>query len=133
MTNTTEVTPPGKLAGPHAQAEPAKFELTRYDAACVALAAAKSIDEVKNVRDIAMAMKLYARQAKNKDLEADAFEVRKRAEHRLGEMLATQKATVGLATGGQPYQQRKSTGTRAEPVAWPPAPTLAEAGIDKKL
>jgi hypothetical protein len=31
MTNTAEVTPPGRLAGPQAQAEPAKFELARYD------------------------------------------------------------------------------------------------------
>src|SRR5258706_79223 len=133
MTNTTEVTPPGKLAGPHAQAEPAKFELARYDRACHALAEARSVDEVKDVRDVAMAMKLYAKQAKNKDLEADAYELRVRAERKLGEMIAAQKATVGLATGGQPYQQRTSTGTAAEPVAAPPTPTLAEAGIDKKL
>jgi len=107
-------------------------ELVKYDAACRALAAARSVDEVKDVRDVAMAMKLYARQAKNKDLEADAYELRVRAERKLGEMIAAQKATVGLAKGGQPYQ-RKSTGTAAEPVATPPAPTLAEAGIDKKL
>jgi N6-adenosine-specific RNA methylase IME4 len=108
-------------------------ELVRYDAACKALAEAVSVDEVKDIRDVAMAMKLYAKQAKNKVLEADAYELRVRAERKLGKMIAAQKATVGLATGGQPYQQRRSTGTRAEPVASPPAPTLAEAGIDKKL
>jgi hypothetical protein len=107
-------------------------ELVRYDAACRALAEAKAVDEVKAIRDVAMAMRLYAKQAKNKVLEADAFELRVRAERRLGEMIAAQKATVGLATGGQPYQ-RKSTGTAAAPVAAPPAPTLAEAGIDKRL
>jgi N6-adenosine-specific RNA methylase IME4 len=132
MTNTTETTPPGNIAGPQAQVEPAKFELARYDRACRALAEARSVDEVKDVRDVAMAMKLYAKQAKNRDLEADAYELRVRAERKLGEMIAAQKETVGLATGGQPYQ-RKSTGTAAEPVAPPPTPTLAEAGIDKKL
>ena len=31
------------------------------------------IDEVKDVRDVAMAMRLYAKLAKNRDLEADAY------------------------------------------------------------
>ena len=39
-----------------------------------------------------------------------------------------QKETVGLAKGGQPYQ---STGAAKELVA--AVPTLADAGIDKKL
>src|SRR5260370_41464534 len=126
MTNTTEVTPPGKLAGPHAQAEPAKFELARYDRACRALAEARSVDEVKDVRDIAMAMRLYAKQAKNRDLEADAYELRVRAERKLGEMIAAQKETVGLNRGAL------VGGTSREPPR-DTRPTLAEAGIDKKL
>ena len=71
-------------------------ELLKYDTACRALAEARSADEVKHVRDAAMAMKLYARQARNKTLEADAFEIRLRAERRLGEMMEEQKRTVGL-------------------------------------
>jgi hypothetical protein len=49
------------------------------------------------------------------------------SECRLGECIRVQKETVGLAKGGQPYQ---STGSARELVA---APTLADAGIDKKL
>jgi hypothetical protein len=44
------------------------MELVKYDAACRALAEARSADEVKHVRDIAMAIRLCAKQAKNKDL-----------------------------------------------------------------
>jgi hypothetical protein len=60
--------------------------------------------------------------------DSDAGEIIKRAEIRLGEMIIAQKKTVGLNRGGG---GRDSTGTRKEPVD--AAPTLAEAGIDKKL
>lgn len=72
------------------------IKLVRYDAACKAVAAARSVDEVKDIRDKAVAIEAYARQCKNKDLEADAFEIRKRAERRLGELMASQpKAKAG--------------------------------------
>ena len=50
-----------------------------------------------------------------------------RAERRLGELIKAQKETVGLNKGGNP---NLPTGTQSEPVV---RPTLAEAGIDKKL
>jgi hypothetical protein len=99
-------------------------ELTRYDAACRALANAVAIDEVKDIRDQAMAMACYARQAKNRDLEADATELRMRATRRLDEMRQAQKATVGLAKGGGGKHGRKRVAEK---------PTLKDAGIDKNL
>jgi hypothetical protein len=101
--------------------------LIRYDAACRAVATAKSVDEAKDIRDKSEAMRVYAKQAKNRELEIDAAEIRMRAERRLGELIRAQKETVGLAKGGQPYRKH-STGSISEPVG-----TLAEAGIDKKL
>jgi hypothetical protein len=56
--------------------KPAVTTLLKCDAACRSLAEAKSVDEVKDVRDKAMAMQLYAQHAKNKSLEADAAEIR---------------------------------------------------------
>src|SRR6516165_12509478 len=99
--------------------------LTKYDTACRAVAEARSVDEVKEIRDQAVAMAAYARQAKNKDLEADAVEIRMRATRRLDQLRQAQKETVGLNEGGRPAK----TGLSENPVL----PTLAMQGIDKNL
>lgn len=97
------------------------IKLVRYDAACRALAEARNVDEVKDIRDKAVAIAAYARQCKNKDLEADAYEIRKRAERRLGEVMAAQPK----ATGGNFNKEKLRVSKK--PV------TLADAGIDKNL
>ena len=104
-----------------------KTALVKYDAARRALAAARAVDEAKDIRDKAEAMRVYARQAKDRQLEVDAAEIRIRAERRLGELIKAQQETVGLAKGGGDT----STGTRKVPVQEPP--TLTEAGISKNL
>jgi hypothetical protein len=98
--------------------------LALYDTACKALAEARSIDEAKDIRDHAIAWAAYARQAKNRDLEADAVEIRMRATRRLDEMRQAQATTVGLAKGGGGKHGRKRVAEK---------PTLKEAGIDKNL
>ena len=100
--------------------------LIRYDVACQALAAARTVDDVRQIRDAAEAMRAYAKQAKNRQLELDAAEIRIRAERRVGELIAAQKASVGLARPGRP-----KNGSDVDPIATPA--TLAEAGIDKHL
>lgn len=100
--------------------------LVRYDAACRALSEAKTVDEAKELHNIAAAMQAYARQAKNRSMETDAAEIRIRAERRLGELIHAQKETVGLNRGAF------VGGTEKEPPR-DERPTLADAGIDKKL
>lgn len=108
-------------------------ELARYDAARRALEAAAAVDEVLEIKNEAVAWAAYARQAKDRELEIKATHIRFRAERRLGELILAQKATVGLAKGGQPYQAAPDpTCAETEQVERRP-PTLAEAGIDRKL
>jgi FtsZ-binding cell division protein ZapB len=101
--------------------------LANYDAACRALAAAVAVDEVQDIRAKAEALRAYAKQAKNRQMEMDAAEIRIRAERRLGELMAAQGETVGTAKG----QLRR--GLESNPREPTDPPTLAEAGIDKGL
>jgi len=111
------------------QIEPSA-ELALYDQACRLLAEAKAVDEVKEVLNQAEAIKAYARQAENRTLEADALEIRFRAERRLGEMILSQKETVGLHKGGRPSEKTRS---EKEQVLEPPPIKLQEVGISRKL
>ena len=99
--------------------------LIRYDAMRQAIIEAHSIDEVKDIRDKAEALRQYARQAgeslENQNMIA---EIRLRAERRAGELIAE----MPKATGGQPYQ--KSTPDTVSGVD--AAPSLAALGISHK-
>jgi hypothetical protein len=104
--------------------------LVKYEAACRALADARSTDEVRGIMNKAIAIKAYARQAKNKTLEADAFEIRARAERRLGELMAEMPKAEG--TRGQ-LSGRDASGGIIEIPPESIIPSFAEQGIDKRL
>ena len=65
--------------------------LSRYDVACRALAEAKAVDDIVEIVGQANAVHTYPRQAKNRQMEIDAAEIRIRAQRRLGELMAAQK------------------------------------------
>jgi hypothetical protein len=100
--------------------------LSRYDVACRAVAAAKAVDDVMEIVAHADAFRVYARQAKDRQMEIDAAEIRIRAERRLGELMAAQASAIGKA---------KPPGSNQHRVIFKPdaPPTLAEVGIDKNL
>lgn len=104
-----------------------------YDRMVVAIAEAKSVDEVKGIRDSAEAMRAAARVAKNKNAEADLAEIRFRGERRLGELMADQRDAGMLSRGTAGAGNDNVTGGLQEnpPVERPI--TLAEVGIDKSL
>jgi N6-adenosine-specific RNA methylase IME4 len=102
--------------------------LAKYDAACAALAAAVTADEVMTVRLEAKAIAAVARVANNIDLEISATKLRVRAETKLGAMLAEGERN-GIVAGQGRQPKRENKGSETEPL---PA-TLEEMGIDKKL
>jgi len=99
--------------------------LLRYETACQVLAEVRTVDEVKDIHHKAAAMAAYARQAKNRDLEADAVEIRMRATRRLDQLRQVQKETVGLSAGAR--------GSRVKGARVDDKPTLASQGLDKNL
>jgi hypothetical protein len=85
-----------------------RVDLVRYDAMCRAIDAAHEIDEVKEIRNKALALETYARQAINTDAERRAAEIRMRAERKAGQLLAQMpKAGGGRPTkiAGQPEKK----------------------------
>jgi hypothetical protein len=99
--------------------------LALYETARQALAAATKVDEVLKVRDESEWLKLYARQAKDREMLANATELRARAERRLGEMMALAAVAGQIAEGRPP-----KNGVTDTPFS---RVTLDEAGIDKNL
>lgn len=96
--------------------------LAKYNAARKALAEARRVDEVKSIRDKAVALQAYGKQAKDTTLITQATEIRLRAERRAGELLRDMEKNRGAVPG--------KTGRKGKPVL-DDRPKLADLGINK--
>ena len=112
------------------------MNLIKYEAARQALVEAHSVDEVKGIRDKAEALRIYAQQAKDTQLEYYAAEIRVRAERRAGELL---KDTNSRAKPGQ-YQQESSLPTlddmsitKDQSSQWQRLASVPEETFEKKI
>lgn len=94
------------------------LEMVKYDAMCLAISDCDQADEAKDIRDKALAMEIYAKQAMNTDAERKVTEIRIRAERRCGELLA---ATIDR--GGDRRSDSYATSLKEQPK------TLSDMGI----
>ena len=93
--------------------------LAHYDSMCREITLAYEVDEVKDIRDKAIAWEIYSRQAHNVDAERLACEIRLRAERKAGQLLKQMQK----AKAGRPTKNRSKRSTDF--------PTLAELGVTK--
>jgi N6-adenosine-specific RNA methylase IME4 len=106
--------------------------LAILDGATKMLAEVRTIDDAKQIMDVAASAKYYAQKhGLGKQAVSYAMEIEIQAEIKLGEFLRKQKETEGLNTGGWVERNAKSCSTQGEPQDR--TPTLAEVGISKKL
>lgn len=71
------------------------MNLVKYENAKAALAELVAVEDVKEFRDKASAVEMYARLAKDYDMERDAAIARVRAERKCGELLRDMEKSVG--------------------------------------
>jgi hypothetical protein len=97
--------------------------LANYNAAKRALSVAVNIDEVKDIRDKAVALRTYAMQARDRVLIDHATEIRLRAERRAGELLRDMEKNKGArGSGSNQHELRSHDAT---------TPKLNDLGLNK--
>lgn len=110
------------------------MEMVLYDRMLYAIAECHRVDEVKDIRDKAMALEMYAKQASNTIAERNACDIRLRAERKVGQMLAElQRATAPNPSGlgGHTNKVVTSNDVTQQPKS-EYAATLEQTGISRQ-
>jgi hypothetical protein len=100
---------------------PSAAPVALYDQMCRAIDDAYTVDEVKHIRDKAIAWEVYSRQARNVEAERRACSIRLRAEKKAGQLDKQREK----AKGGRPSK----TPSTEKGVS---TPTLADLGVSPK-
>jgi hypothetical protein len=121
-------------------------KLVHYNAARKELAESCRVDEVKNIRDKALAMEVYAYQAKDAELVAFSTEIKMRATRRIGQLIQKAREAGKLAKGARGQLAGKKPGTSNGkgggkgssgagffPVPEEKIPSLADQGVNNDL
>lgn len=107
-------------------------DLIRYDAMCSAIAECHSVDEVRDLKDKARALELYAKQCRNTDAERKACEVRLRAERRTGELLKELARATPAETAAAGGRAKAATSNDGIQQTSPYAEALSRTGISRQ-
>lgn len=118
----------------------ADIQLIKYDAMCHAIAEAYAVDEVKAIRDKAVAMEAYFRVAQDPEPERRACEIRLRAERRAGALLKGMETAQGkrtdltLSDGSTKLEQLQASGiTRDQASKWQQLADVPEPDFEAAL
>lgn len=104
--------------------------LARYDAMIQAIAECERVDEAKDIRDKAVALQAYYRQAGNMEAERKACNVRLRAERQAG-LLLKELARAETPNPSGRNQHEVTSQERTQPAS-PFAQTLADTGMSRQ-
>lgn len=85
----------------------ADIVLPRYDEMCTAIAACHKVDDAKDIRDKAEALRAYAKKANNREAEVQFADIKLQAERKCGELLKQMAADGQRKSQGESLQRER--------------------------